>query len=98
DRAAWAPLRGGTRRAGAVQVWELGGGALLVRAGKEPTLGDRNALDFPAALARVAAALAPLFGPPPDGVGIWQKRIPGPKEWMHRLVEPEAWIRHVPDV
>jgi hypothetical protein len=97
-RPELAALAAWTGPADAVQVSELGGGSLLVRAGKEPTLGDRNALDFPAALARVAAALAPLFGPPPEGVGIWQRRIPGPKEWMHRLVDPEAWIRHVPDV
>lgn len=97
-RPELAALAAWTGPGDAVNVSDLGGGTLLVRAGTEPTLGDRNALDFPAALARVAAALAPLFGPAPEGAGIWQTRLPGPEEWMRRLIDPEAWIRHAPGV
>ncbi len=97
-RPELAALAAWTGRGDAVEVSDLGGGTLLVRAGTEPTLGDRNALDFPAALARVAAALAPLFGPAPQGAGIWQTRLPGPEEWMRRLIDPEAWTDPGPPV
>ena len=76
-----------------IDVSDAGGGTVLIRAGREPTLGDRNALDFPGAMAEVAGTLVKLFGPGPEGTGVWRTRDPGPDAWMHRLVDPEGWTR-----
>jgi hypothetical protein len=63
--------------------------AVLLRAGARPELGDANALEHPAAIAEVAAALGPFLAtePPP---------FPGPfgersSAWMQRFSFPEDW-------
>ena len=66
-------------------------GGLLIRAGAAPTLGDRNSLTYPAALAEVAQLLAPHFiDPPPDFWGpFYDEGATGP--WLRRLAAPKDW-------
>jgi hypothetical protein len=73
-----------------VTVSPIAGGA-LIRAGKEPTVGDRNRLEYPAAYAEVARELAPHFvEEPPEFWGkFWREK--NTKAWLRRFLEPDAW-------
>ncbi|HEX8699674.1 MAG TPA: type VI immunity family protein [Myxococcaceae bacterium] len=64
--------------------------ATVLQAGAAPTLGDLNALGYPAAYAEVARELEPHFVKEPTeywgGFQAEQKT----RQWMRRLVHPEA--------
>ncbi|WP_224363119.1 type VI immunity family protein [Hyalangium versicolor] len=64
--------------------------ATLVQAGSAPTLGDLNALRYPAAYAEAARALEPCFvkEPPEYWGGFFEEKRT--RLWLRRLVDPEA--------
>jgi hypothetical protein len=67
-------------------------GALLVRAGSTPDLGDLNTLRFPHALAEVACALDPWVTAPPKFWGTFREDDAA-RRWQKRFTEPEGWLR-----
>jgi hypothetical protein len=73
-----------------VTVQPVGNG-ILIRAGAEPTDGDRNRLEYPSAYAEVARELAPHFVKEPPELGGLFYRQQDTKAWQRRFLEPEAW-------
>ena len=73
-----------------VGVVPVGNGVLL-RAGDEPTVGDRNRLEYPKAYAEVARELAPhlVEEPPPFWGEFWREK--DTKAWQRRFIEPDGW-------
>jgi hypothetical protein len=63
----------------------------LVRAGERPTLGDLNALVYPAAYAEVAHRLAPLLPADPRPFPQWGDDAKETAAWVRRFVAPEGW-------
>jgi len=63
----------------------------LVRAGERPTLGDLNALVYPAAYAEVAHRLAPLLPADPRPFPQWGDDAMETAAWVRRFVAPEGW-------
>jgi hypothetical protein len=73
-----------------VTVRPVGNGA-LIRAGGEPTDGDRNRLEYPYAYAEVARALAGHFVDEPPELGGLFYRLQDTRAWQRRFLEPEGW-------
>lgn len=73
-----------------VTVGPVGNGVLL-RAGAEPSVGDRNQLEYPKPYAEVARELAPHFvKEPPEFWGkFWNEK--DTKAWLYRFLEPDGW-------
>jgi hypothetical protein len=75
-----------------VQVTELGGGTLLVRAGRSPPSATATRSTFRPPW----PGWRPRFCPSSDrrrkGRAL-ANALPGAEEWMRRLVDPEAWTR-----
>jgi len=64
---------------------------LLLRAGATPTLGDLNALEWPAAQAEVARALVDLLVEEPPGFWGDFHDLADTGKWFRRLVAPTEW-------
>jgi hypothetical protein len=73
-----------------VTVQPVGYGA-LIRAGDEPTDGDRNRLEYPNAYAEVSRRLAAHFVEEPPDLGGLFYRLQDTKAWQRRFLEPDAW-------
>ena len=66
--------------------------AIVLRAGEQPSLGDRNCIHYPAAIAEVACALDPwmLVEPPPFPGRFTEEEATD--AWLHRFAFPERWV------
>jgi hypothetical protein len=73
-----------------VSVAAIGNGGLL-RAGAEPTAGDRNRLEYPSACAEVARELAPYLVEDVPELGGEFLRQKSTAAWSRRFLEPDGW-------